>query len=601
MKARGSGRLRRSGFPIVVVVVLVAGCVSGVGLWAGYSRSGPRPAPGAATKVGAAMTAPGTVPVLAPELGAVLSGAQRLGPLAGPTFVQLSLGLKLRDAAALDQLLDQGKTVPAAEYDRRFGPAPALVRSTMGWLRKEGLSATWVPGDSVLEAQGPAAAAERVFSVSLSSYRVKSPGRPGWTKFFAPDRQPRLPVAMGAVVGSVLGLDDYADGTDPRLAITGNCQGPSGPEGVGGFTPAEVTGFYNFGPLYKAGLTGAGQTVVFMETDGFQTSDLQGFAAGFGLPPFDVTGPDVSQTWGTTAAQPVQGCESETELDLEIVHAMAPGAQLVVYEAGAPSTGYLLNDVATALQTAVRSYPHAVFNLSLGWCEDAASANQFEGLFTQLVAGGGTAFVSSGDNGAYARGCPGHNLTTQEPADSPHATAVGGTTAHLGVGSTYGQEASWGEPFEQWGAGGGLSVVFKRPSWQLGPGVSNQYSNGMREIPDVSAIADGNTGWDVFEGGAWSLVGGTSAAAPLWAALGALTDEALGQRHLSEIGFANPAFYDFGANPGHFPGRAFHSVTEGTNLYYPATSTGWNYGTGWGTPNAAAVADDFIAYERGTR
>jgi kumamolisin len=521
--------------------------------------------------------------------------------VAATTFLHLSLGLKLRDVAALDRLLDQGKTVPAGEYDRHFGPAAALVRSAEDWLRRQGLSVAWAPGDSVLEAQGTAAAAEKAFSVPISRYRLKGPGLRGWTDFFAPDGQPRLPLTAGAVVSSVLGLDDYADGTDPRLSTGGNCRGPSGPEGVGGFTPPEVAGFYNFAPLYKAGLTGAGQTVVFMETDGFQASDLQGFASGFALPPFEVAGPNVNQAWGTTAAQPVQGCESETELDLEIVHAMAPGAQLVVYEAGVPSTGYLLNDVEISLQAAVKAYPHAVFNLSLGWCEDAASAEQFDGLFTQLVAGGGTAFVSSGDNGAYARGCTGHQLSTQEPADSPHAVAVGGTTAHLGVGSTYGQEASWGEPFEQWGAGGGLSVVFKRPSWQVGLGVPNQYSNGMREIPDVSAIADGNTGWDVFEGGAWSLVGGTSAAAPLWAALGALTDQALAQRHLGEIAFADPALYDFGANPAHFPGRAFHPVTEGTNLYYAANSAGWNYGTGWGTPNASAVADDFIAYERGTR
>ena len=146
-----------------------------------------------------------------------------------------------------------------------------------------------------------------------------------------------------------------------------------------------------------------------------------------------------------------------------------------------------------------------------------------------------------------------------------------------------------------------MSVVFKRPAWQAGQGVSNQYSNGMREIPDVSAIADGNTGWDTFEAGAWGMTGGTSAAAPLWAALGALIDEVLAQRHLGEIGFANPALYDFGQTLGDISPPAFHPVTEGTNLFYPATSPGWNYGTGWGTPNASAVADDFIAYERGTR
>ena len=346
---------------------------------------------------------------------------------------------------------------------------------------------------------------------------------------------------------------------------------------------------------------GAGQNVVFMELDGFLSSDLQTYASQFGLPAYDVTGPIVNQSWGTSQAIPLQGCESETELDLEVVHAIAPMAKLVVYQAGSPNQGYPLSYVALALQSAIKSYPRSVFSLSLGWCEDAASAQQFDGLFTQLVAGGGTAFVSSGDNGAYARGCSGHNLSIEEPADAPHATAVGGTTAQIGVGSTYGREAAWGEPLEQWGAGGGLSVVFKRPSWQAGPGVADQYSNGMRQVPDVSAIADGNTGWDTIEGGAWGMTGGTSAAAPLWAALTALTDEALSQRNLSEVGFANPALYDFGTNPGHFPALAFHPVVGGTNLYYPASSSGWNFGTGWGTPNASAVVDDFIAYEKGAR
>ncbi len=119
---------------MVVAAVTVAASVSGVGLWAGYSRSGPGPAPGNATKAAAA-TALSTVPVLAPRLGAVLAGAQLLGPLAAPTPVDLSLGLKLRHVAALDRLLDQGKTVPGAEYASRFGPSPGLVRTTEGWLR----------------------------------------------------------------------------------------------------------------------------------------------------------------------------------------------------------------------------------------------------------------------------------------------------------------------------------------------------------------------------------------------------------------------------------------------------------------------------------
>jgi kumamolisin len=514
----------------------------------------------------------------------------------------LSLGLKGRDGAALNGLLDSGKSVPAGEYDERFGPDPSLVLSAEEWLRAKGLHVSWTPGDATLEASGTAARVERAFSVSLSLYREMAQGGGQATEFYAPNRQPQVPAHLLGVVSSVLGLDDYPVLVRPTLASAGNCHGASDPQKVGGFTPAEVAGFYNFNPLYKGGLSGAGQTIVFMEIDGFLKSDLEMYANGFGLPAYDVIGPATRASWGTNGPIPFRSaCGSETELDLEVAHAMAPQAQLVVYEAGADQQGPPLSFVADALQSAISQYPHAVFSLSLGWCEDSASAKVFDGLFTQLVGGGGTALVSSGDNGAYARGCEGHNLTIEEPADSPHAVAVGGTTALIGQQSTYGEEAAWGEPFEQWGAGGGLSKVFPRPSWQAGPGVSNQYSNGMRQVPDVSAIADIDTGWDTVGGGTWGVTGGTSAAAPLWAALAALTDEALAQRHLNEMGLANEALYDFGTNPGHFPAPAFHPVSQGDNLYFVASSKGWNFGTGWGSPVASGVVDDFIAYERGTR
>ena len=548
-------------------------------------------------------TASTRAPVLAPALGTALSWSRPLGPVAPTARLYLSLGLKGRGTAGLERLLDEGRTVPATEYDNRFGPDPRLVAATEKWLRAEGLDSRWSPGDALLPVAGPAAAIETAFSVALEWYRTEGGGASQIATFYAPDRAPSLPVAAGAVVASVLGLDDYPELARPRAATGTTCPGAAGPQAVGGFTPDQVAGFYNFGPLYKGKLTGAGQTVVFMEVDGFLPSDLQAYSSAFGLPPAGITGPIFSPTWETPAAIKFGtfGCLSETDLDLEVVHGLAPDAHLVVYQAQADEHGPPLTYVADALQRAVDIYPHSVFNLSLLWCEDVASAQQFEGLFTQLVAGGGTAFVSSGDNGAYARGCPGHALTTQEPADTPHAVGVGATTALAGAGSTYGSEASWGEPLEQWGTGGGLSTVFKRPSWQSGPGVLNRYSNGMRQIPDVSALGDLDTGWDIAIDGKWDMVGGTSAAAPLWAALTALADQALAQRHLSEVGFANPAFYDFGSNPAHFPAPAFHPVTQGSNLYYPATSTGWNYGTGWGTPNASAIVDDFIAYQRGTR
>ena len=541
-----------------------------------------------------------------------MAGAELVGTLPSATPLHLSLGLKGRDAAGLQRLLNTGKTVSEAAYAKDFGPSPSLVRSAERWLGSQGLQASWSVGDPVLEANGPAGAIGRAFSVQLERYRAEVGGR-GAVSFYAPSGRPQLPMSLLKVINSVTGLDNYpelASATASAANITAavpagaaqsiaSCSGAQGPSDVGGFTPSEVAGFYNFNPLYKAGLNGSGQTVVFIEIDGYAQSDLDGYASAFNLPPFQITGPVVSSSWGVSSPVPDQGCASEAELDLEVVHAMAPEAHLVVYDGG--TRGRVFSQTISALASAVGSYPKAVFSISLGWCEDQSAAPQFESIFSKLEATGGSVFVSSGDNGAYARGCATHTLSVEEPADAPNATSVGGTTAFIGQGSTYGEEATWGEPYEQWGAGGGLSQIFQRPSWQVGPGVSNQYSNGKRQIPDVSAIADGGTGWDTFMGGAWGMTGGTSAAAPLWAALGALTNEALEQRHLGQMAFANVPLYDMGANPGHFPAPAFHSVTRGTNLFYPATSTGWNFGTGWGTPNAAAVVDDFIAYQKGTR
>lgn len=545
------------------------------------------------------------VGALAPDLGPVIRAARPLGALPPSRLLHLSIGLRQRHVGELGRLLDDGRQVGALEYERRFGPSPAQVAALQKWFSSRGLSSRWSPGSASLEVSGPAKDVEQAFSVRLGRYRVAGPGASPLI-FYAPDRQPLLPAMAARVVTSVLGLDNFEQyratyrapggGRAPVQTASASQCGSSTPQAVGGFTPKEVSGFYNFQPLYSAGLDGEGQTVVFMEIDGYQTSDLRSFADAFGLPPFEISGPVANSAWGTNAPIAFSGCSSETELDLEVVHALAPAARLVIYDS-AGNTG----DVTAALQAAVNAYPHAIFNLSLGGCEIPAVARQTEAIFTQLNAHGGTAFVSSGDSGAYVKSCPSHNLTVQQPASSPNATAVGGTTAFLGSGDTYGQEAIWGEPYEQWGAGGGVSAVFPRPSWQKGPGVLNRFSDGMREVPDVAAIADGNTGWDIYSGGGWGMVGGTSAAAPLWAALAALTNQALVKRGLSQLGFVNPAIYDIGANPAHFPAPAFHPVTAGNNLYYQATSSAWNYGVGWGTPNGGAVVDDFIAYQKGKR
>jgi subtilase family serine protease len=142
------------------------------------------------------------------------------------------------------------------------------------------------------------------------------------------------------------------------------------------------------------------------------------------------------------------------------------------------------------------------------------------------------------------------------------------------------------------GGGGGLSAVFYRPWWQEGPGVSNSYSNGMREMPDVSANADPNSGYSMYTvddkgNGTWDYVGGgTSASTPLWAGFGAILDQYLRSR----AGFLNPTLYALGQKASTFQYAPFHDVTQGNNLYYPATP-GYDLASGWGSFDATALVN----------
>ncbi len=177
-------------------------------------------------------------------------------------------------------------------------------------------------------------------------------------------------------------------------------------------------------------------------------------------------------------------------------------------------------------------------------------------------------------------------LSVDFPASDPYVVAVGGTSLTTGNGGAYGNETVWNNSFGS--GGGGLSSYFTQPSYQTGFGVTSQYSNGMREVPDVSADADPNTGYSMyctagfcaqFGGGGWFIFGGTSAAAPLWAGIAIDLNSNLAP--LATLGSANFTLYTFFTTPQPF--TPFHDVTSGNNLFYPATA-GYDLATGMGTP-----------------
>ena len=531
-----------------------------------------------------------------------LGGARRLGPLGANVVLRLELQLANPRGAALNRLIAAGKTVSPAKFERQFLPSGNAVSRALAALTADGLRPTWTTGSEVVGVDGTAGAIERAFDVELDRYE-----RPDGSTFYAPTAAPRLRAPLRDVVAEVSGLDDRArlenlsggGGSDPS---------PGCGSTNGGYTPSQVMSAYNFGPLRSESLTGAGQTIVLIEIDTFQQPDLDCFASQYGLSPPSVT--VMKGPWGTpqNTANSSSG-NSEAELDLEIVHSIAPAARLVVYYSDNNSS-----DIAAAAQAAVTAHPEGIFSVSIGGCEienlvggqPQVTSDQtvWDDALKRLAMTKGSAFIASGDSGAYTCG---KNITNSStgaevptvsfPASDAYATAVGGTTLFLGSSGQYESEAAWGGPFEGDGSGGGISQLWQRPSYQTGPGTTNSYSDGDREVPDVSALGDPNTGWSVYTVGAWNVVAGTSAAAPLWAALTALADQKLSESGLQPVGFANAPIYAFGSDPEAWPAKAFNDVTTGENLYYSATA-GWDPATGWGSPNAAGFVQDMLAYRR---
>lgn len=529
-------------------------------------------------------------------------GLVRLGPVAAEASLTISLVLAGQAADTLGQTVaaigdpaspEYHHYLTPDQYTQRFGAPPAAVARAESVLRAGGFAILGTSPDGLLvRARGQARHVERLFGVTIAVYRAAN----GQT-FYAAGTAAHIPAALtGAVIG-VLGLESLSV-AHPVVARL-----PAALQLGDGYTPAELSQAYDVAPLTQAGLDGANQAVAFAEIDTFRQSDIDTFNNAFNLtsPPVQV----VQVGGGAAAADHV----SETTLDIEVVHAVAPKAQLIAYEGGSD-----LQSLAQLFNRIVTDHRAHIVSISLGLCErfvmDATQApgniqdafdlsgraffQSLDSTFQEADALGVSVLVSSGDTGAY--GCnqldpSNHALSPSAPATSPYVTAVGGTALFTSAGGGYDHEAGWEGALEGAGGGGGVSQVYQRPSWQTGPGVNNQFSNGMRQVPDISADADPLTGYAIYDSTAncsgqdcWGVVGGTSASAPLWAGLVALANQRAGAQGKGPVGFLNPLLYRLGSAAN----APYHDVVAGGNLYFPATP-GWDFSTGWGTPDANAV------------
>jgi kumamolisin len=423
------------------------------------------------------------------------------------------------------------------------------------------------------------------FHVQLQRYRATD-GR----LYVAPSRPPQLPSQLAGLVVGVLGLDQR-DVLGDDAVLTQRAGKVSGVTGLG---PADIERAYDLGPLHQAGLDGYNQTIALAEIGAFNLADIAAYDQEYHI---IAPAPQVILVGGGAGTR-----SAEPALDVELVHAVAPHAHILVYEGGQD-----LRSVAQMISQIVSDDQAQVLSVSLGTCEaelDPRLATSFlaslDDSFKRASAEGMSVLVASGDYGAYD--CQDSELSVGALAASPYVTSVGGTTLFLHSDGTYDYEAGWEGPLEEAGSGGGLSRLYLRPSWQAGPGVQNAYSNGMREVPDVALDADPLTGYAIYYGGigcssqCWQIVGGTSAATPLWASLVLLINQLAEEHGQHQLGFLNEALYQLGAEAGTEGITAplpFHDVTIGGNLFYDATP-GWDYSSGWGSPDGSVLAGDLL-------
>jgi kumamolisin len=367
--------------------------------------------------------------------------------------------------------------------------------------------------------------------------------------------------------------------------------------------PVELERAYNISPLHASGLNGEGQTIALPEIDTFKQRDIDYYDRTYGISAYPIE--VIKVNGGADKAQQV----SETTLDIQVILAIAPRAKILVYESPAD-----FGSLADNFNRIVSDNRAKVVSVSLGGCEPAIweapdlGRNYFitlNNIFRQAAAQGISVFVASGDDGAYTchRNDPNDStLSASLPATNPFVTAVGGTALLVNDNGAYYSEAGWEGPLAGSGSGGGLSVGYTRPDWQTGPGVSNQYSDDARQVPDIAASADPLTGYRIYDStdsscsgeDCWVAIGGTSASTPLWASLITLANQRAANSGKPTLGFINPMLYRMGSDST--LSTAFHDVTVGGNLYYPTTS-GWDYATGWGSPDGDKMVAGLLSLQ----
>lgn len=499
--------------------------------------------------------------------------------------LNLDLVLPLRDAAGLDTFLadlyDPASSsyrhfLTPAEFTARFGPTQAQYDEVLAFARQNGLAVTGGSRDGMdVQVQAPVKAIEKALHLNIQNFKHPTENR----TFFGPDREPTTTLSFD--LWHVSGLDNYsvphpllvkksdyaaANGISPDAVISHATTG-SGPSAS--FLGSDMRAAY-----YGSGtLTGAGQNLGLFEYVGTNLSDLTTYYKNIGktLP---IT-PQLISTDGTSTACNYTSAggycdDGEQNLDMTQALGMAPGlASLQVY----------VGSTDTAIISAMTTHSPLPTTIGCSWGWTPADPSTLDPYFKKMATQGQSFFAASGDSSTWSR------RNEAWPADDAYVTGVGGTDlVTSSAGGPWKSETAWVD------SGGGISPdKITIPSWQTAAiNSTNKGSTIYRNGPDVSA----NANFTFYTCGDQqacqaNVYGGTSFAAPMWAAYIALVNQQLKSESRSNIGFLNPIIYSQNATAATYS-TDFHDIITGTSGSYSAVK-GFDLVTGWGSPTPALL------------
>ncbi len=422
--------------------------------------------------------------------------------------------------------------------------------------------------------KGSAAEMKKAFGLSMKMYQT-----PKGDVYRGRSGAIMIPEELIPVIEGVFGLDDRVAA---RAMFLYRKDGDIRARAVGlSYNPNDLASIYNF----PTDATGKGQCIGIIELGGgYRINEIQQYFTDLNLPIPQITA--ISVDGGVNNPDDGSGANAEVALDIEVAGAVAPAAKIAVYFAPNTDQGFL-NAITTALHDTANN--PSVISISWGQAESGwtqQSLTSFNDAFQSAAALGVTVFAAAGDSGSDDSVGDG-KAHVDFPASSPYVIGCGGTNLTADPTNGITAETVWHAAADS-ATGGGVSDVFDLPDYQGRASVPPSANDGKRigrGVPDVSAVADPATGYNILVDGQMAVIGGTSAVAPLMAGLTALLNEKLGK----PVGFLSPVIYGG-------QGAGFNDITQGDNITTPnnlgyTAGFAWDACTGWGSPDGVAIYD----------